>query len=345
MTESTVTSSYSIENSQSAPDTLPLKGWKYTPTTVKFDPAKHLAIEEPAWIKKMSDFGFDNKKDAISEVAVTAPFRIFTEEAIRLMRNDLLSAPVQENCVYSWERAPYTVRGFAPKYSQFIYDALTHPLVMEAISRAAGIDLVQGLDYEVGHTNIQLGAKGAEGVRDLSCIPAAPLPESERLPPSAFDDRPIDDWHHDCMPFVAVLMLSDTTGMLGGETAIRAKDGSTHVVPGPALGKVVVMQGQKLLHAALRSVNCPERIAFATSLRPRDPMVPDASTLRNMVKQSNLAELRSQYSKYRLENLQQRFQVMRSKFDERDVDADEVINFAEDQIAWLETTINELRRT
>lgn len=345
MTESSVISPFSIEDSRPVSNNLPLKGWKYMPTKVKFDPAKHLAIEEPTWIKTMSDFGFDDEKDGISKVAVSSPFRLFTEEAIRLMRNDVLSAPVQENCVYSWDRAPYTVRGFAPKYSQFVYDALTHPLVIEAISRAAGIDLVPGLDYEVAHTNIQLGPKGAEGVRDLSCVPTPPLPDSQRLPPSVFDNRPIDDWHYDCMPFVAVLMLSDTTGMLGGETAIRAKDGTTHVVPGPALGKVVVMQGQKLLHAALRAVNCPERIAFATSFRPRDPMVPDMSTLRNMVKQSNLAELRRQYSRYRLENLEERCHIIRSKLDAGNVGTEEIIDFAEDQISWLETTIKELKRT
>ena len=77
----------------SAPD------WKYQPTTIKFDADKHLAIERPAWRKTLADFGYDNS-EGITEIGATAPFRLFTEDAVHLMRNDLLSKPVQENHVF-----------------------------------------------------------------------------------------------------------------------------------------------------------------------------------------------------------------------------------------------------
>lgn len=49
------------------------------------------------------------------------------------------------------------------------------------------------------------------------------------------DDKPIVGWHEDSYPFVCVLMLSDCTRMVGGETALRAADGSVLKVRGPQM--------------------------------------------------------------------------------------------------------------
>lgn len=42
-------------------------------------------------------------------------------------------------------------------------------------------------------------------------------------------------WHYDSFPFVCVMMLSDCTGMIGGETALRAPKGDVIKVRGPAM--------------------------------------------------------------------------------------------------------------
>jgi hypothetical protein len=47
------------------------------------------------------------------------------------------------------------------------------------------------------------------------------------------DDTPVVGWHKDSYPFVCVLMMSDTTGMVGGETAIRTGTGEIKKVRGP----------------------------------------------------------------------------------------------------------------
>lgn len=333
----------SVELSPQVSYGIPEKKWKYMPTKVEFDPETHLAIEEPEWKLRLSDFGYDNAKDGISEIAAVAPFRLFTDEAVRLMRNDLLSEPVQKNHVYGSERAPYVVRGFAPTQSKFIYDAWKNPKVLEAISKAAGIELVPVCDYEIAHTNIQLGPKGKEGVKDLSDVPTLPLAASERTPPSVYDGRPVDDWHYDYVPFVAVLMVSDTTGMEGGETAVMKKDGSTAVVPGPAMGRVVLLQGSRIKHAALRARNCSERIAMVTSLRPRDPFVHDCTHLGNASAVSDMKVLGYQWLEYRLKILEDRFRMQRKRLQAAgSYEEGDVTRFAVDTEEYLTRTVTEL---
>lgn len=324
------------------PHEISVPEWKYQPTSVKFDADKHLSIEQPAWRKTLADFGYDNS-EGITKIGATAPFQLFTEEAVYLLRNDLLSEPVQKNHVFSWDRAPYIVRGFAPDVSKFVYDAWTHPRVLEALSNAAGIDLVPCFNYEIASTNIQLGSKGRLGVRDLSAEPSMPLPSSEKVEKSMYDEKPIDDWHFDCTPIVAVLMLSCTDGMIGGETAVQSKDGTRHVVPGPGMGKVVIMQGSKLYHAALRAKNCNERIAMVTGLRPRDPTARDTTSLCNVWWTSDRQIIGRQWLSYRLKNLEDCLRSQRSAIESSETyDREELKRWVQMQGAYLNYTIDQL---
>ena len=49
------------------------------------------------------------------------------------------------------------------------------------------------------------------------------------------DDMPVVGWHRDSYPFVCVLMLSDCTNMVGGETALRTGTGEVIKVRGPEM--------------------------------------------------------------------------------------------------------------
>lgn len=42
-------------------------------------------------------------------------------------------------------------------------------------------------------------------------------------------------WHYDSFPFVCVTMLSDCSGMVSGETAIRTPSGKIKKIRGPAM--------------------------------------------------------------------------------------------------------------
>lgn len=78
-----------------------------------FDPAKHLNYSPPAKVWTMEDIGKGDQ--GISPIAVSDPFPLFTEEAIKQMRLEVLSKSVMENCQYSSNLANCQLRGFAPE--------------------------------------------------------------------------------------------------------------------------------------------------------------------------------------------------------------------------------------
>lgn len=75
------------------------------------------------------------------------------------------------------------------------------------------------IDYEIGHVNISVPGK---------------IKENEEGVLIAEDDhKAVVDWHRDSYPFVCVLMMSDTAGMVGGETALKTGSGDIVKVRGP----------------------------------------------------------------------------------------------------------------
>jgi len=78
------------------------------------------------------------------------------------------------------------------------------------MSRLAGNEIVPVFEHEIGHINVSVNTA-----------------EEKEEDESAFS------WHFDSVPFVCVTMLSDCTGMVGGETAVRLKAGEVMKVRGP----------------------------------------------------------------------------------------------------------------
>ena len=74
------------------------------------------------------------------------------------------------------------------------------------------------MDYEIGHINISVPDSKSN---------------AEQLPGDEDDRDPVVGWHRDSYPFVCVLMMSDTTDMIGGETALRTGTGAIKKVRGP----------------------------------------------------------------------------------------------------------------
>jgi hypothetical protein len=77
------------------------------------------------------------------------------------------------------------------------------------------------MDFEIGHINISVNNEPASDIQRK--------------------DEPLGDglssvaWHYDSYPFVCVVMLSDCTGMIGGETALRTPTGEVIKIRGPAM--------------------------------------------------------------------------------------------------------------
>lgn len=93
--------------------------------------------------------------------------------------------------------------------------------MLARISEVAGIDLVPSIDFEIANINISIRDENAN--------------VEQTIPIVANDELPAVAWHYDSFPFVCVTMLSDCTGMVGGETALRTPSGEIMKVRGPAM--------------------------------------------------------------------------------------------------------------
>ena len=102
----------------------------------------------------------------------------------------------------------------------FIYDAWRSEELLVKVSEVAGIDLVPALDWDIGNINVAANSKNENVVLDEN----ATGPEVSTVA-----------WHYDSFPFVCVVMLSDCTGMIGGETAVKTPNGDIMKVRGPAM--------------------------------------------------------------------------------------------------------------
>ena len=98
-----------------------------------------------------------------------------------------------------------------------------------------GIDLVPEMDFEIAHINLSSKSE-AQKVEEIAALRDRQLTEEDEGISGCpwEDDKPIVDWHTDSYPFVCVTMLSDTKGMIGGETALHTGDGQILKVRGPA---------------------------------------------------------------------------------------------------------------
>ena len=94
---------------QPATDGTPVKETKHD-----FDPLRHLTFKRPSKVYTMKDLGLP-EHTGISPVAVSEPFPLFTQEAVRRMREEVLHPDVLENCQYSGHLAQCQLRGFATK--------------------------------------------------------------------------------------------------------------------------------------------------------------------------------------------------------------------------------------
>jgi len=79
-----------------------------------FDAHRHLDFEPPKHVHTMEDIGFPSN-NGVSPIAVSEPFRLFSEEAVDIMRSEVLDKEVQEHYSYTSDIAPKQLRGYAPK--------------------------------------------------------------------------------------------------------------------------------------------------------------------------------------------------------------------------------------
>lgn len=160
---------------------------------------------------------------------------------------------------------------------------------------------------------------------------------------------PIDAWHKDQVPAVCVMMLSDTSTMDGGETAIRTGTGALIKARGANLGGAVLMQGGNLEHAAMRASNCAERVSMVTSYSFADPDFDDSrTTLKSAdVTNEDMSSLKYAHLDYKLNRLRDRVnlaceRVAKQRAEGATPDREEIEDWVKEQITFLRQTAWEL---
>ena len=125
---------------------------------------------------------------------------------------------------------------FFIRYAPFVYDAWKHPETLAIISKIAGVELVTEMDFEIANINISVKSEKQKAEELEAFLDKKHTEDDEGIAGCPWeDDKPIVDWHTDSYPFVCVVMLSDCTNMIGGETALRTGEGDVVKVRGPQM--------------------------------------------------------------------------------------------------------------
>lgn len=83
------------------------------PEPISFDAKKHLKFTSPSKVHTMKEIGLEDM--GISPIAVSEPFPLFSEDAVKQIRAEVLSNEVWANCQYSSNLAQCQLRGFCPE--------------------------------------------------------------------------------------------------------------------------------------------------------------------------------------------------------------------------------------
>jgi hypothetical protein len=107
-----------------------------------FTPSLHLAYEPPVGCYTFADLGYPPDTGGISPLAVTAPFSLFTPSAVRELRSDVLSRESIDLYGVRSKFALFQTREHPRDVAPFVWQVWKHPEVLQAVSDAAGIELV-----------------------------------------------------------------------------------------------------------------------------------------------------------------------------------------------------------
>jgi len=247
----------------------------------RFEAARHLALETPAEVWSLADFGYTPAETAASPspVAVTSPFRILTEEGVATLQAVLRSLlPYADRSI---GRRLSTFLRRSVQRSAFVRGLVGDPSLLEHLSAIAGTPL---------------SAHSIPGMQ--SFVNYAPLEPG----------RSVDSWHVDSIGFDAVLMVSDPSSLDGGrfqyfrgtrgELAQRiglATEGelvlghdaelpADRVVEAafPAAGYAVFMQGDMVFHRAAPLHRPGERMTLVAGFLARALDYPDRTNTAHM---------------------------------------------------------------
>lgn len=317
--------------------------------SLEFDPDRHIDYQPPVSLLTWENIGFP-KDHGVAPVCATQPFRLFSEEAVRQMRSEILQPDVL-NCYTTGSNiAALQVRGFAAEHAPFICKAWKHPQTLEILSGLAGLELSIKMDYEIAHVNLSATADRRQEGYDTERAPSEhgnPSNSSGIKIRNPVEDEAVVGWHKDSYPYTCTLMLSDCTNMTGGAIVLQRADGSLFKMQRPQMGEAILLQGRYIVHEALKASGSKERMTMAASLWPRSPYIRDDTFLTRVRAISDTSQIYSQYAVYRLDMLRERIEgelsmIRGCKDTGRKVDTKALKEFISVQEAFLRQTNDEI---
>lgn len=107
------------------------------------------------------------------------------------------------------------------------------------------------------------------------------------------------------------------------------------------------MQGRYIEHQALKALGGRERISMVTAFRPKSALIKDETVLTGIRGISDLSEIYSQFTQYRLEILEERIRIALKKVRDRQrahrqFDTNAMRGFLDEQKAFLDAMLVEL---
>jgi hypothetical protein len=236
-----------------------------------FDPKRHLALERPKQVWRLSDFGYgaEDIRHCASEVAVAGPFRLLSEEGVAALRRVALE--LRDMRQASNRTANYLAGG--AYRSKFLRDLCNCSQITDFLSEVAGCELLP-------HS----------------------MPSQQIYVNYAPDDvtKAVDTWHVDSIGFDYVLLLNDPSSFIGGQfqffcgtmqdaarflqtdTGNLTEAISQDLPPDrvvnpifPAAGYAIFQQGNLVVHRATRLMQRAERITCVPGYVARNTQLPD----------------------------------------------------------------------
>ncbi|KAL9941871.1 hypothetical protein ACHAP6_002823 [Verticillium nonalfalfae] len=144
------------------------------------------------------------------------------------------------------------------------------------------------------------------------------------------------------------ISFDDQTGTTtGDETAAEQVPAFAWHYDSFPFGTAIVLQGRYIEHQALKAFGGSERITMVTSFRARSPFVKDESVLTGVRGISNVSDLYTQYTEYRLEILEDRIRAKRKSENyraasKRSFDVDEIRVWLETQRQFIDAMLVEI---
>ncbi len=231
-----------------------------------FDPARHLALEQPASTLSLTDLGYGEEIAGTTptQVAATSCFRVLSDEGVEAMYHvcKQLEAYTTSN-----PRIARNTRGGVYR-SKFLREFSMCPEYVEHLSVVMQTPLLPlAMGHQIAHLNYQ------------------PLTIGEN----------VDKWHFDTLQVDTVMFVTDPRSVDGGEfqyfKGTRAEMTEIHAdgkpfphdrvispdMPGP--GYAVLMQGNYVVHQAKGLRTEGERITLVNGFSYADRNTPDYTAL------------------------------------------------------------------